>query len=65
MVSGLGLGTRREAPTLLVGNAASTGDLGLERAHEGGGAEAVDVGVGAAGGSNGGFGHVLSTLGYA
>ena len=50
---------------MLVGNAASTGDLGLERAHEGGGAEAVDVGVGAAGGSNGGFGHVLSTLGYA
>lgn len=44
--------------TLLVRNTASAGDQGLEGAHECGGAEAVDVDVGAAGGCDGGFGHV-------
>ena len=50
---------------MLVRNAASMGDLGLERAHESRGAEAVDVGIGAAGGGNGGFGDVLGALRYA
>ncbi len=45
--------------TLLIRDAAGTGDVGLQGAHKRRRAEAVDVGVGAAGGCDGRFGDVL------
>ena len=53
-------GCRKESKhTLLVRDTASAGDLGLQRAHKGGCAEAVDIDVCTPGCGDGGFGDIL------
>ena len=54
---------RGKMATLLIGDAASAGNLRLQGAHECRGAEAVDVHVGAARSGDGGLGDVLLGVG--